>query len=147
MSVDPPAGEGPPPLAQDEPTATARNLRVIVVDDEPLVARALARMLSAEHAVEVLASPKELARRAQAGERWDVVLCDLIMPEMTGMELARELQRVAPELASRMVFVTGGAYTDAARAFLDAPGCRSVEKPVEAAELRAIVRAVGSGRR
>jgi len=118
---------------------------VAVVDDEPLVGRAIARLLSAEHDVEVLTSSSEFARRAEGGEQWDVVLCDLIMPVMTGMELAGLLERVAPETAGRMVFITGGAYTEAARTFLDAPGRRYVEKPVDTAELRAVVRAVGGG--
>ncbi len=125
------------------PAATARR-RVLVVDDEELVGRALARLLAPEHEVELLASAAEAARRAEAGERWDVVLCDLMMPEMTGMELAARLERTAPDLLPRLVFITGGAFTAGSREFL-AHGRRHVEKPVDADVLRDLVRTVGAG--
>ena len=89
--------------------------RVLVVDDDPLVSAALRRTLVREHEVEVVVS----ARRAlelltsPAGD-FDIILCDLMMPEMTGMELYAHVQTAAPERARRMVFITGGAYTPAA---------------------------------
>jgi len=58
---------------------------------------------------------------------------------MTGMELHAELSRFAPELAGRMIFVTGGAFTDKARRFLSEPPKEHIEKPFDAGNLRAIV--------
>ena len=110
--------------------------RVLVVDDEPLVARSLARILARAHDVTTLTSAREALARAEAGERWDLVLCDLMMPELTGMELARRLAEVAADLVPRLVFLTGGAYTREAQDFL-AAGRPYLEKPVDPVALRA----------
>jgi PAS domain S-box-containing protein len=132
-----------PATARERPRATpapvARRGKVLVIDDEPLVAKSLARLLAA-HEVTVLTSPREVLNRAAAGERWDVVLCDLMMPEMSGMELEERLQREAPEIVSRIVYLTGGAFTERSRKFLEA-GRPHLEKPVDPADLRARVAA------
>jgi PAS domain S-box-containing protein len=115
----------------------AKTGKVLVVDDEILVGKSLARLLAA-HEVTVLTSPLEVLQRAAAGERWDVVLCDLMMPEMSGMELEERLSSEAPEVVDRIVYLTGGAFTDRSRAFLEA-GRPHLEKPVDPADLRARV--------
>jgi CheY-like chemotaxis protein len=82
----------------------------------------------------------EEAREAlERGERFDVILCDLMMPQMTGMELHAALERVAPDQARRVVVLTGGAYTEAGRAFLARVALPHVEKPFDAARLRELV--------
>ena len=63
-----------------------------------------------------------------------------MMPDMTGMDLHRELARVAPEQADRMVFMTGGAFTEKAQRFLAEPLKEHLEKPFDPVNLRAIVR-------
>jgi PAS domain S-box-containing protein len=128
------------PRARTRPAASAaggKRGKVLVVDDELLVGKSLARLLSA-HDVTVLTSPVEVLQRAAAGERWDVVLCDLMMPEMSGMELEERLASEAPEVVGRIVYLTGGAFTDRSRAFLEA-GRPHLEKPVDPADLRAQV--------
>jgi len=125
-----------PPAPAPAPAATPRG-KVLVVDDEALVGRSVARLLSA-HEVTVLTSPREALRRAAGGERWDVVLCDLMMPEMSGMELEERLAVEAPELVKRTIYLTGGAFTERSRAFL-AAGRPFLEKPVDPAGLRALV--------
>ncbi|HET8733017.1 MAG TPA: ATP-binding protein, partial [Anaeromyxobacteraceae bacterium] len=65
------------------PAAPPARRRVLVVDDDPLVARAVARLAKAAGDVEVTVRPGEVAERVAAGERWDVVLCDLMMPEVS----------------------------------------------------------------
>jgi PAS domain S-box-containing protein len=124
----------PAPVAAPQ---AARRGRVLVIDDEPLVARSLARLLAA-HDVTVLTSAVEVLTRASAGERWDVVLCDLMMPEMDGMELEQRLSVEAPDLVPRIVYLTGGAFTDRARQFLGA-GRPHLEKPISPTVLRAKV--------
>lgn len=57
----------------------------------------------------VLDSADEALRLIEGGERYDVILCDLMMPVMTGMELHDALSRFAPDQANAMVFMTGGA--------------------------------------
>ncbi len=131
-----PKQNAPPPSS---PPPAAKHGRVLVVDDEAMVGKSLARLLSA-HEVTVLTSAAEALKRATAGERWDVVLCDLMMPEMSGMELEERLSAVAPDLVARIVYMTGGAFTDRSREFL-AAGRPHLEKPVEPAVLRARVAA------
>jgi CheY-like chemotaxis protein len=77
----------------------------------------------------------------RAGERFDAVLLDLMMPEMSGPAFHAELARLAPELAERTIFLTGGAFTPQARAFLDSVPNPSVQKPFDPAELARLVAA------
>jgi signal transduction histidine kinase len=125
-----------PPL---QPTSASRRGRVLIVDDELTFAKAVARHLRLEHEVELTGSAGDALRRVREGERFDVIVCDLMMPQMTGMELHAELVRLAPELAGRMVFVTGGAFTPGARAFLDNVPNQRLEKPFDAQQLRAVL--------
>jgi len=119
--------------------AGPRRGRILVVDDEPLVGRALARLLSSEHEVVVEAHGSSAAARLEAGEAFDLVICDLMMPDVTGMELHERLLARRPAVAARMVFMTGGAFTDRAREFLDRVRAPCVEKPFEPDRLRALV--------
>jgi CheY-like chemotaxis protein len=119
-----------------------RRGRILVVDDEELVARSVKRILSKEHdVVTILHAQEALSLCTGGGEPFDLILCDLMMPDMTGMELYAELVRAAPEQASRMIFLTGGAFTATARNFLSSQTAKEhIEKPFDAANLRAIVR-------
>jgi PAS domain S-box-containing protein len=112
-AADPPHAPSDTPPSE-EPPAPPRRGRILVVDDEPLVGRAVARLLGSDHEVLTLTSPAEALDRAAAGERWDVVLCDLMMPEMDGALLARRLEEKAPDLAQRIVYMTGGAFIEGA---------------------------------
>jgi CheY-like chemotaxis protein len=132
------AAEAPAPA----PAATARRRgHVLVVDDERSICNVIRRMLGAEHDVDGVTSAMDALRRVGAGERFDVIFCDLMMPVMTGMDLHAELARLAPDQAERMVFLTGGAFTARARAFLDEATNPRVEKPFELATLRDLVNA------
>jgi CheY-like chemotaxis protein len=120
-------------------TRAARRARILVVDDEPAIAGVIRRILSKEHDVVTTVAAAEALGRIRAGESFDVILCDLMMPQMTGMDLHGELRKVNPACAERMIFLTGGAFTPAARAFLDAVSNQRVEKPFDAQHLRALV--------
>jgi CheY-like chemotaxis protein len=111
---------------------------VLVVDDEPLVGRLVERALGRTYAVTVHLSGTEALERFEAGERWDLVLCDLMMPQVTGMDLYDRVLAVAPEQAARIVFLTGGAYTARSQAFLDQHPF--LDKPFDLAALEALVR-------
>ena len=80
------------------------------------------------------------AARIQAGERFDVLLCDVMMPQLSGPDFHAELTRTSPELARRLVFITGGAFTPGAVRYLETSGNRVLEKPFEAEALQALVR-------
>ncbi|MEI8257766.1 MAG: ATP-binding protein, partial [Deltaproteobacteria bacterium] len=121
-----------------------RRMRVLVVDDEPLVVRSLVRSLRGQFDVTTANSGAEALDHIASDPRFDGLLCDLMMPSMTGMQLHDEIQRRDPRLAEHMVFITGGAFTPEARAFLDRAPNERVEKPYEAAALRAVLlRAIG----
>jgi signal transduction histidine kinase len=118
---------------------STRRGRVLIIDDEPMVARALGRMLDPEHEVTITSGAGDARQRIVAGERYDVILCDLMMPQMTGMELHAHLLRSVPDQAARMVFLTGGAFTPGARIFLDGIPNQRVEKPFDTQHLRSII--------
>jgi CheY-like chemotaxis protein len=110
-----------------------------VVDDEELIARAVQRTLSSEHDITVTLVAREALALCTSGEPFDLILCDLMMPDMTGMDLYLELVRSAPAQAENMVFLTGGAFTPRARDFLAVTPIEHIEKPFEPGNLRAFV--------
>jgi PAS domain S-box-containing protein len=122
--------------------APGRRGRILSVDDEPMIGTAIARSLRQEHDVTALTSAREALTQLIRGERYDLILCDLMMPEMSGMDLFEEIARVAPAQAERVVFLTGGAFTPMARDFLGRVKNRHMEKPFTPKELREFVRGV-----
>ena len=72
--------------------------------------------------------------------RFDVILCDVMMPQMTGIELHGELGLISADQQERMIFVTGGTFTPKARAFFDKAPNALIEKPFNLRNLRAVVR-------
>ena len=113
---------------------------VLVIDDEPEVGVALRRLLH-EHEVTVTTTAREALGLIAEGRRFDVILSDLMMPQMSGMDLHDELARLSPSDAARMVFVTGGAFTPAAMAFLARVPNERLVKPFTAEAVRDLVRA------
>lgn len=109
----------------------ARRGRILIVDDEPRFGASLARLLDSEHSVTVLTSATEASSRIAAGEQYDLILCDLMMPEMSGIEFFEAVSRTAPAMAQRTVFLTGGAFTEKARTFLARTRNRHLEKPID----------------
>jgi len=140
-----PARDRPP---TDPPkVGDRRRGKLLIVDDEVLFATSLRRLFSSEHTVTVVHNGREALERLAAGERFDVILCDLMMPEVTGAELHAELTRLDPEQANRMIFLTGGAFSPASQSFLERVTNPCFEKPCDIEELRAAVRrGVNKGR-
>lgn len=117
--------------------------RLLVVDDEQAVLNVIERLVRAEHHdVVSCRRAADALERIRSGERFDAILCDVMMPEMTGIELHDALSRDVPDQAQRMVFVTGGAFTQAARTFLASVPNPCVHKPVDAESLRVAVQKV-----
>jgi len=112
---------------------------VLVIDDEPLLGRAVQRALSREHVVVVVSNAAEALSRLVAGDRYDLVLCDLMMPDMDGIEFHRRLSEVLPEEASRVVFITGGALTTRVEAFFSRVPNTLLDKPIAIEGLCALV--------
>jgi PAS domain S-box-containing protein len=114
----------------------APRSRVLVVDDERLVGISLKRALSGEHDVTAVASPRLALRLLEQGERFDVLLTDLVMPDLDGHDLEREAVRLAPALAGRVIFMTAGAFTEEARRAVADGAAPCLAKPVKLDVLR-----------
>lgn len=121
-----------------DPTPTEdRHLRILIVDDEEMLATALARSLrghevhTANHGVEAL--------EASSATRFDLILCDLIMPGMTGMEVFEAMVVQDPSVRRRFVFMTGATLTEDARAFAEQADAPVLEKPFSRSDLVAVL--------
>jgi PAS domain S-box-containing protein len=126
------------PPAVHEKVAQAKRARVLIVDDDAGVAKALARVLRA-HDVVLATNGREALDLLVAGRIFDVILCDMMMPVMSGMELYAQLAATLPDLARKIVFVTGGTFTPPAKAFLDNVPNERIGKPFDMDPLRAMV--------
>jgi two-component system NtrC family sensor kinase len=74
--------------------------------------------------------------RLEAGERFDAILCDLMMPDINGIELYNRLARIAPDQQTKIIFMTGGAFTEQARDFLAKVDCPRLDKPFTEGQVR-----------
>jgi PAS domain S-box-containing protein len=136
----PPSGQPARREAPSErPSHAPRRGRILVVDDDTLVAKALSRLLAEHHEVVALTSADEALVRLRGGERFDLIFCDLMMPVTTGVEFYERLSVLSLDQAERTIFITGGAFTDASRKFLETTANERLEKPFDQHKLRAIV--------
>jgi CheY-like chemotaxis protein len=127
-------------LAHTEPEDIAGQGRLLIVDDEEVFAGSLQRLLSNEHEVTVVASGRAALDRLCAGEQFDAIVSDLMMPGTSGVDLHAELRRIAPEQAERIIFLTGGVVSRRAQQFLESVANCWFEKPCNLQELRAAIR-------
>ena len=111
-------------------------MRVLVVDDDPLVRRSLGRLLRM-HAVALAKDGNEALALIRSGTTFDAILCDLNMPGMSGRTLHATIEALLPELARRIVFMSGGALSSSDNAFLAAH--RSLQKPFTQRDLEALL--------
>jgi signal transduction histidine kinase len=125
-----------PPVA--EPAPESRRARVLVIDDEPLIARILQRGLS-RHQVIVANEARDALARIQRGEVFDVILCDLMMPDISGIDFHDCLIREYPAVAECVVFMTGGAFTSKARQFLSSVPNERIDKPFSLSQVNKLV--------
>jgi CheY-like chemotaxis protein len=131
--------EHPVAVRGAEPEPPRRRGRVLVIDDVPNVAATLRLLLEDAHDVQTATRAAEALHALRSGERWDVILCDLMMPDMNGMEFVREAQRVEPALLAGVILMSGGAFTAGAREFLHSWPYGHLEKPVDPEVLLRVV--------
>jgi len=112
--------------------------RILVVDDDPAISRLYALWLGSGHEVAVATAGAGALARIQGGERYDVVVCDVYMPGMGGLDLHAAVHRVDPEQARRFVFVTAG-LAPADQAGLHSLPNRVLVKPFSIEVLRGII--------
>jgi CheY-like chemotaxis protein len=116
-----------------------------LVDDDPLILTAVKRILRG-HDVSSIQDSREALSLLQADGGFDLILCDLMMPNFSGIELYGALKKTAPHMLSRIVFLTGGAFTPQSRAFLDGLQSPYIEKPFDPEALLALAASrVGRG--
>jgi CheY-like chemotaxis protein len=128
-------GEGPPGRE-----VLRRAGRILVVDDERLVAKATGRVLGyAGYDVTVSDLPAEVLEAILGGLRFDAIICDMVMPELSGDQFYEKLMRSCPDQARRMVFVTGGVLEPRQAAFLDDVPNRWLMKPFSGEDLLRMV--------
>jgi PAS domain S-box-containing protein len=105
--------------------------RVLVIDDEPRVASVLQMVLSEAHDAAYATGGRAALERLRSGERYDVILCDLMMSDLDGEAFHAAVHAEQPELAGRIVFITGGAYTRESRDFLESVPNACLTKPFD----------------
>lgn len=132
------AAQPRPRVAPSSPPSGASR-RVLVVDDEERLAETIRMALSPPHDVDVCTRGRDALERLRAGGDYDVVLCDLMMPDLSGPDLFEQVKAIRPELAERFVFLTGGAFTRRTRDFLHGVPNPRLEKPFDLGTLEQIV--------
>ncbi|MBW2732390.1 MAG: response regulator [Deltaproteobacteria bacterium] len=134
----PPVAEVTPEPATEPAPALAPRGRILVVDDETGIRSAIKSILRDHEVIE--ASSGEAGKALLLGDQnFDVILCDMMMPGMSGVDLHMWLSAENETLANRMVFITGGAFTPRTREYLSEVGNRVVEKPFDVAGLKKLV--------
>jgi two-component system, NtrC family, sensor kinase len=128
-----------PEVPAVRPPDAHQRKRVLVVDDEPQLTAVLRRILGRQHDVVVAHSGREALTLLEEDDAFDRVFCDLMMADLTGMDVHAELSRRRPELLARFVFMTGGSFTERARAFLQTVPLPRIEKPFEPGLLHSLV--------
>jgi PAS domain S-box-containing protein len=136
---DSPHDDTPAPRQQYVRSGAPR-LRVLIIDDELAIGRTLAIGLADEFEVSTAESGRQALEILESDRRFDAVLCDLMMPDISGMDVYDRVTEKSPELAARFVFVTGGAFTERSRTFVERVGAPVLEKPFDLASLSALLR-------
>jgi CheY-like chemotaxis protein len=129
--------EASPQTTSGAPVEDRTPRRVLVIDDEPQICRSLPRLL-ARHEVSTVTSG-HAGLEAVEKTSFDVILCDVMMPEMTGRQFYEALSERHPDMTSRVVFMTGGAFTPESKTFLKNLPNTVVEKPFKLAELEQVI--------
>jgi signal transduction histidine kinase len=112
---------------------------ILVVDDEPSIARALAQILRRDgHTVDTAANGR-LALAQLDAQTYDLLLCDLRMPDLDGPGLYQALRQQHPYLLQRVIFLTGDTLSPDVRTFLEQAAVPRLTKPCRAAEVRRLV--------
>ncbi|HEY3359884.1 MAG TPA: response regulator [Polyangia bacterium] len=126
--------------ARDRRRAKHGPGRILVIDDEELIGKTIAYGLGAHYEVVTVTRAAAALRLCADGADFDLILCDLLMPDMTGMELYRRLCVAAPALVPRIVFLTGADFDPEVRGFLQDVPNPCLEKPFDFSSLVALVR-------
>ena len=125
-------------VASGRPTRALARARVLIVDDEASVARALARLIGPDHDVQIESDGRAAIRRI-CSEDYDVVFCDIMMPDVTGMDVHETVRSRRPGAERVLVFMTGGAFTARAHDFRKSVPNRFIDKPFDLSVVRGLL--------
>lgn len=121
------------------PKSSAGLPRVLVIDDEPLMCGMLARLMRRSYDITTTTDGREGLRLA-VSEPWEAILCDVMMPDLSGAEFLKRLRVESEPLTHRVGFMTGGAFDPKTREFLESLGRRGwLSKPFGHAEVQAFI--------
>ena len=118
--------------------------RLLIVDDEELLLRSLGRALRNHFDVTISSSAEEALELTVAGECWDVVLSDINMPGMNGIELAARLAQACPALLGHIALMTGGALSRQMQSTLERSGLEVITKPIDTGTLLVVLARVSA---
>ena len=137
------------PPRRDSPTPATpiprvvRRVRILVIDDEPVIGTVLRRVFKGgSHDVTVVQGGRQALALIDAGAEFDVIFCDVVMPDLMGTQVYEALRAHHPRLADRFVFITGGALEESARRVLASAGATVLHKPFDIGTVRDAVRRI-----
>ncbi len=119
--------------------APSKRARILVIDDEAGIGDLLNTIFATDHDVVNASSGSEGLKLLAEGGNFDVILCDLMMPEITGMEVFERLKKLRPEMTNKFIFMTGGTFTSHSQEFVKSSFNRTIEKPFKIGALRQLV--------
>jgi CheY-like chemotaxis protein len=124
------------------PATTGASGRILIVDDEEPILSSLARLFRNQHEVHTASSGREALDLLRRDAGFDVILCDLMMSEISGMDVYERATRDHSGLARRFIFMTGGAFTPRAQTFFGRTRLPKFEKPIDADDLLDLIQQV-----
>ncbi len=138
-----PSAPPQPYSSRPTPVPLTPRSRILVVDDEPNILRAMDRLLGREHEVTCAQSGHDAIALVDAGHEYDIIFCDVMMPDLSGMDVWEHLD---DRLRRRVVFMTGGTFSERASEFMERVKPQVLDKPVTLTTLLKVIarRAPGS---
>lgn len=119
--------------------------KILVIDDERAIVLAFTRLLRAHYEVFAFTDAREALETIRGGEQYDLILCDLSMPGMGGVEFYRSLSMLDEGYARRIIFLSGGVFSESVQDFLDRVPNHTVSKPFDSEALLGLLRTMTDG--
>ncbi len=127
------------PRSASAPATSVTRGRILVIDDDAMVARTIERTLRDRHQITCITEPRLAIDAIRAGAEFDLIICDLMMPKTSGAWVYEQVLALDPGLADRLVFVSGALFVPEMQAFLASIPNRRLEKPFAPRDLSELV--------
>jgi CheY-like chemotaxis protein len=115
------------------------RFNLLLIDDEPILLEAIQEILESKYFVTTSTDANEALARIEKGESFDCIICDLMMPRMDGMQFFDQIRKLSPAHQDRIIFMTGGSFTEKADVFIKKPGIVICEKPMKIKDLEKMI--------